>query len=227
MKAREALAVLIFFFLAASGSPAGELRAPLGRTDVTVPVKSWLEIRDDRLARQQWDVSCGAAALSTVLMHDFGADFSELTVAVSMLANTDPETVRERGGFSLLDLKRFSDAVGFPAEGFGGLTLDDIESEGVPAILPVRIRELDHFIVFRERIGGKVLIGDPAFGNLLVPENQFLRMWQSGIALFVYPGTTGSVGFERLPLDRMQLGIPDLHYLYRVANGPARLPVMR
>ena len=36
-------------------------------------VKSWLELRQDRVILQNLDYSCGAAALATVLRHGFGA----------------------------------------------------------------------------------------------------------------------------------------------------------
>jgi predicted double-glycine peptidase len=222
-----ARALLLVACCSVSAARAGEVRTALGGQDVSVRVKSWLEIRDDRLVRQQWDLSCGAAALSTILMHHFGADHSELAIAASILANTDPATVRARGGFSLLDLKRFSDAVGFPAEGYGGLTLDDLEAAEVPAILPVRIHGLDHFVVLRERIAGKVVIGDPAFGNLVVADAQFLEMWQSGIALFVHPPAATTAGHEPLSLERLGLPVPDLNHVYRVSRGVGPLPPKR
>jgi predicted double-glycine peptidase len=213
--------------VATANASAGELRGPLGHHDVSVRVKSWLEIRDDHLVRQQWDISCGAAALSTILVYEFGADHSELAIALSILANTDPAKVRARGGFSLLDLKRYGDAVGFSAEGYGGLTLDDLADAAVPAILPVRIHGLDHFVVFRERVGDRVLLGDPAFGNLLVPEREFLEMWQSGIGLLVHPGAASAARHERLSLDRMQLAIPDLNHVYRISRPGGALPAVR
>jgi len=203
-----------------------ELRVPLGSIDASANVKSWLEIRGAYLVRQQWDISCGAAALSTILTHDFHANRSELAVAISMLANADPAVVRARGGFSLLDLKRYANAVGFVADGYGGMSLNDLEMAGAPAILPVRIRALDHFIVFRERIAGKVLIGDPAFGNLLLPERQFLDMWKSRIALLIRPAQL-NMRYEPLSLDRMQLPIPDLNHVYRVSRGAGELPGVR
>jgi len=206
---------------------AADVRVPTRQGEVSVAVKSWLEIRDDRLVRQQWDISCGAAALSTILVHEFGTNHSELAIAVSILANTDPARVRARGGFSLLDLKRYAEAVGFAAEGYGGMTLADLEQARNPAILPVRIHELDHFIVFHERVAGKVLIGDPAFGNLLITERKFLEMWQSGVALVVYPDAAMSAHYQPLSVDEMQLAVPNLNHVYRVSRGLRMPPVVR
>ena len=228
MSHTETLAIWLLV-AAAQGSvaAAAEVRMPLGRQHVSVKVQSWREIRDDHLVRQTWDVSCGAAALSTILSRDFGANHSELAIAVSILANTDPGRVRARGGFSLLDLKRYAEAVGFEAEGYGGMSLADLDEAARPAILPVRIHGLDHFVVFRERLAGKVLIGDPAFGNLLLDEGQFRGIWQSGVALLVHPKESGERRYERLSLDRMRLSVPNLNDVYRISRAGSTLPPVR
>src|SRR5690606_13959376 len=119
---------------------AGDLR-------LSQRVRSFRELREANLVRQGWDISCGSAALSTILTYQYGESYSEATIAVSILENTDPALVRRRGGFSLLDLKRFAEAVGYRAAGYSDLTLTDLMDFGVPAILPVRIRDYDHFVV--------------------------------------------------------------------------------
>lgn len=205
-------------------SHAAEMRTNLGDRKVSVAVRSLLEIRDHRLVRQGWDVSCGAAALSTILTYSFEEPFSELAIAVSILANTDPAVVRARGGFSLLDLKRFSEAVGFQAQGYGGMTVEDLQELPGPVILPVRIRGLDHFVVFRDRFASRVLIGDPAFGNLAVSEHQFEQMWRSGIGLVVTRPGAAEAGVNRLPDNVLELAIPDLKYVRRVSGGVGGLP---
>lgn len=189
------------------------------------PVTSFLEMRERNLVRQAWDTSCGAAALSTVLTHHFGTPYSEATIVVSILSNTDPQRVRERGGFSLLDLKRFAEAVGYVATGYGQLTVDDLAEHAGPVIVPVVIRGLDHFVVFRGRVAGRVLIGDPAFGNLILSEPRFRRYWTSGIGFFIEPAGAQTAG-RREPLgsEIMHLTVPDLNYVYRLGGAPAGVP---
>lgn len=224
MKALAATLLLTAAVAACASTRAAELDARLGERQVNVAVRSLLEIRDHALVRQGWDISCGAAALSTILTHTYGAHHSELSIAVSILANADPAVVRARGGFSLLDLKRFAEAVGFEARGYGGLSVDDLASSPEPAILPVRIRGLDHFVVFRGRTANRVRIGDPAFGNLVISERRFARMWQSGIGMFVAQPGTSSAAAQRLPEALLDLGIADLGYAYRLSRGPGNLP---
>src|SRR5688500_11553424 len=82
------------------------------------PVRSLLEMRQEGVVVQQWDTSCGAAALATVFTYSFKDPVSERSVAQAMLRRTDPLRVKVRGGFSLLDMKRFAEARGYAAAGF-------------------------------------------------------------------------------------------------------------
>src|SRR5674476_804769 len=81
-------------------------------------IRTLKEIRGEGVVRQRWDMSCGAAALSTVLTYDFNDNTPETAIVVWILHRTDPVRVRARGGFSLLDLKHFAQARGYHAEGF-------------------------------------------------------------------------------------------------------------
>ena len=76
-----------------------------------LPVRSVLEIRHERVVIQNWDLSCGAAALGTLLRYQFGEPVTEKQIARSLMSRGEyvghPELVQLREGFSLLDLKRF------------------------------------------------------------------------------------------------------------------------
>jgi predicted double-glycine peptidase len=141
------------------------------------PVRSLLEIRQANVIVQQWDTSCGAAALATLLTYHHGEPVSERAVAQAMLGKTDPLRVKVRGGFSLLDLKRYAEARGFQADGYSGVSLADLVKLG-PAIVPVVLDRYPHFVVFRARSGDRVLIADPAYGNRSVEVEVFEKAWQ-------------------------------------------------
>ena len=68
---------------------------------------------------------------------------SEGAIGGTILKDVDPHRVRARGGFSLLDLKRFVRALGYEGKGYGGLTLQDLVKIKMPAIIPVRFRDFD------------------------------------------------------------------------------------
>ncbi len=147
------------------------------------PVRSLLELRQDRVVMQRWDLSCGAAILATVLSYDLDLPISEREVALAMLEGLDPDHVRTRGGFSLLDMKRYVEKRGFKAAGYRDLTIDALV-QMAPAIVPTRLDGLDHFVLVRGRENGRLLLADPNYGNRVVAVEEFIRHWD-GIAFVV------------------------------------------
>ena len=82
-----------------------------------VPVRSMQALRFATTLRQQYDFSCGSAALATLLTHHYGFPVSESTVFAAMWAHGDQDKIRHEG-FSLLDMQRYLAANGFQADGF-------------------------------------------------------------------------------------------------------------
>jgi predicted double-glycine peptidase len=197
-----------------------------GGSRLAVSVRSLQELRFARLVQQSWDVSCGAAALSTLLTYHLDRPVSEYAVATSILRGTDPRRVRERGGFSLLDLKHFSRSLGFSAEGFGGMTADDLAGS-TPAIVPVRIHGLDHFVVVRAVVAGRVLVGDPAFGNFTISIERFSRLWKGGIAFVVRDPGSPAIRLAALEPEITALRVPDLPAVARLLRGAGPAPLTR
>jgi predicted double-glycine peptidase len=220
----QTLAALAVLALAA---PAGAAEVVIAGTRMTVPVRSMQELRYSRLVRQTWDVSCGAAALSTLLTYHMDRPVSELTVATWILRGVDPQRVRARGGFSLLDLKRFAEALGYRAEGYGSMTLQELIDVGAPAIVPVSIHGLDHFVVMRGVLGGRVLLGDPAFGNITMPTQQFEKLWKGGIAFLVFDAGRAEPRAELLAPEIADLRVPDLPAVGRLLRGAGPAPLTR
>lgn len=148
------------------------------------PVRSVAESRHAQVVMQQWDLSCGAAAIATLLTHDLGDAVTEREAAETMLRRTDPLKVRVQGGFSLLDLQEFAEARGHEANGYGELSLDDLLALA-PAIVPVTFHGFDHFVVVRGVRGGDVVLADPAFGRRSVRISRFERAWNRRVAFVV------------------------------------------
>jgi predicted double-glycine peptidase len=144
------------------------------------PVRSLLELRRDKVVVQDYDISCGAAALATLLTYQHGDPVAEREVAEGLIRREEylenPELVRIRQGFSLLDLKRFVEGRGYRGRGLGNVALDDLR-DLAPAIVPVRFKGYDHFVVFRGERDGRVLLADPAWGNRTMPVERFAAAW--------------------------------------------------
>lgn len=164
----------------AMGGAATALAAPPGEK----PVRSLAEIRGEDVVRQQWDLSCGAAAIATLFTYQFGRPVDERTVAIAMLKRTSPDLVRARLGFSLLDLKLFAGTHGLAAAAFADMDLPDLDRVA-PVIIPINWFGSRHFVVYRGRRNGRVLLADPAFGNRTLPEDRFRSIWAGGIGFVV------------------------------------------
>ncbi len=147
-------------------------------------VRSFLEARQDKVIVQRWDLSCGAAALATILTYQHGHPVTERQVALGMLRKTTPELVRQRLGFSLLDMKRYVQERGFDADGYSNLTIKDLQ-QLAPIIVPIYVRGNSHFVIFRGMQGDRILLADPAFGGRTIPIDQFGLAWQSRIGFTV------------------------------------------
>jgi predicted double-glycine peptidase len=160
------------------------LTAPRAVSGERPPVRSLLEIRRENVVIQKWDISCGAAALATILTYRFNDPVEERTIAEAMLRRTDPERVKSQGGFSLLDLKRFAESRGYRAAGYRGLRYEDLLRLDNP-IVPIQTNGLHHFVVVRGVDDGRVHLADPAFGNRTMSKRAFERAWFDGMGFVV------------------------------------------
>lgn len=163
-------------------------------------VRSLQEIRHDRVVLQKWDLSCGSAALSTLLTFDVGDPVGEEEVITDILQRADPVKIRARQGFSLLDLKRYATSRGHEADGYGKLDMKHL-ARFAPAIVPTVIGGNDHFVVFRGVQDGHVLLADPGYGNRSMTVDQFEAVWPRRIAFVVKPAG------ERPALPRPELTV--------------------
>jgi predicted double-glycine peptidase len=148
------------------------------------PVQSLLEMRTQGVVLQKWDISCGAAALATLLTYQLHDPVSERQVALAMLHGTDPLKVKYRGGFSLLDMKKYAASRGFEADGYEGMTIADLVKMA-PLIVPIHILDYYHFVIVRGLVGDRVVLADPAYGNRTMPLDEFMQSWNSGIGFVV------------------------------------------
>ena len=103
----------------AHAQQAGAVELPaIGGSRFTVPVASIKQIRFQSTLHQQYDFSCGSAAVATLLTHHYAHPVSEQFVFEQMFARGDQQKIRKEG-FSLLDIKRFRYKIGtVPAETF-------------------------------------------------------------------------------------------------------------
>ena len=164
------------------GALGGEVTATNVGGVFGVPVVSMKEMRSLTVIRQQYDYSCGAAAIATLLTYHYGRATTEETVFKAMYEVGDQETIRVKG-FSMLDMKRYIDGQGYHADGFR-LKAARLRQIGVPVITLVDIKGYKHFVVGKGMADDRVLVGDPAFGTSVMDLERFEAIW-SGTVLAI------------------------------------------
>ncbi len=176
--------IAVLTFLAAPAVEAGSLELPFQIGGAyNVPVTSIKEARFSATIRQQYDFSCGSAALSTLLTHHYAYPVTEDKVFEEMFVRGDQAKIRVEG-FSMLDMKRYLEAHGFEADGFQE-PLDKLVSAGIPAIVLVNENGYNHFVVVKGLRNGRVLLGDPAGGTRAINEAAFQAAWTNQVMFVI------------------------------------------
>lgn len=141
-----------------------------------VALTSLKEARFQSVVRQQYDFSCGSAAVATLLTYHYGRPISEQDAFKSMFEAGDQALI-EKQGFSLADMQRFFATLGLKSDGYK-VSLDKLAEVGVPAITLINTKGYNHFVVVKGIQHGDVLVGDPALGLKAIPRDEFQAMWQ-------------------------------------------------
>lgn len=181
-----ALGVLSVFLLSIVPQVAGGVEIPLNNKGLRLKKKftTLKQLRSRYVTFQQFDYSCGAAVVSTLLTYYFGEPATEREVIKTLFKVADVRKVLRRKAFSLLDMKRFALARGYKAVGYK-MDFEFLVELNQPVIVPVIIRNYDHFVIFKGLVGDRVLIADPAFGNYTLRVSRFLSVWKKGIGFIL------------------------------------------
>lgn len=223
---KRIVTLLLAASIAAPCSPVfGEPTLTTGGVRLRSPVKSMQEMRFAGVVRQKWDQSCASAALSTVLTHYLDSPADETVIAAEMVRYGDPLRVRQRGGFSLLDLKNYAQRHGYRSRGYGRMSLEELSAFRTPAIVPIRTRGYDHFVIFVALIEDRVVLADPAYGNVTLTYRQFERVWQNGVAFMVFKGAIHPA--EQVPEPSALLPVARLSGVARALRGMGPVPATR
>jgi uncharacterized protein len=203
---------LILALLASIGSLAAAAAVETGNDTARGLVKrhSLKELRDRYVVKQQFDFSCGAAALATLLTYYFGDETSEQDILRILTAelSKDERKRKEWRGFSLLDLKAMAQAKGYRAAGYK-LTIEQLTQLAAPVIVFVQPLGYPHFAVLRGIDRGRVFLADPARGNLRMSIGRFLGEWSGIIFVLGKPGEE-DISTYPLALPRPDVIQPEL-----------------
>lgn len=146
-----------------------------------VEVQSYQEQKFSKVVKQEYDFSCGSAALATMLSYFYEMPINERVLVEQMFLTGDQEKISKQG-FSLLDMKKYLASLGLRAGGFKD-SLSRLEKAGIPAIALINNKGYLHFVVVAGVTDSEVLISDPSLGLRVANRKEFEKQW-NGI-LFV------------------------------------------
>ena len=142
-----AATAVLYVGLASAPASAGDIFVAAGGANTRVNVKSMADRKFQRVVSQQYDFSCGSAALATLLTYHYDRDTTEVDAFQNMWAVGDQARIRELG-FSLLEMKKYLESINLKADGFQ-VSLDRIQEIGVPGIALIEVRGYRHFVVIK------------------------------------------------------------------------------
>lgn len=184
-----------FFALSAPASAQVRFHGEAGG-NYSVSVMSWRDIPFRTVVRQQYDYSCGSAALATLLRYHYGVHVGEGEVFQSMFERGDQARIQQVG-FSMLDMRTYLESQGFGADGLR-LDLDRLATLDIPAIALITHDNYRHFVVVKGISADRVLVGDPTFGLQTYTRAEFEEVW-NGVVLAIrrLPDGTTAPAFNR------------------------------
>ena len=130
-------------------------------------IVSWTETRDANVIKQQFDMSCGAAALATILSIYYEEQTNEADIM---------DIIGLKSAYSFADLAYAGSEFGYKAIPIYA-NFDLLTKLKIPVILYVSNFGEGHFTVFRGTDGHTVWLGDPAHGNVKISKSRFMEKW--------------------------------------------------
>ena len=149
---------------------------------INKPIKSWIEIKNKDLTRQDYDYSCGSASLSTILKYYYNLDIGEKDILDDILESKGLNKKNKKKfedsdmTLSFFDLAKYINKKGFKAVGLA-LDFKSLSKLKAPVILFVKIRKSEHFTIYKNMDKNYVYLADPSFGNIKVKVSKFKEMF--------------------------------------------------
>jgi len=163
--------------------------------------KSYIDLKFSEVVRQDFDVSCGLASLTGVLIDGYGVDVTEgeLLDIIGLKIN-----------YSFSDLKYLAgeyNKISLPL----WMTYEKLMSIESPAILYIKRKGIDHFVSLNHIDEFTIQIKDPAWGMLNYTREQFESYWvidnneMGKVLVFI----SQSKKFEKEPIYTKLININD------------------
>ena len=195
MRLGYALIVSALALFASASAMAADLPLYSGVAgNISMRVTSLKEARFTNVIKQQYDFSCGSAALASLLTYHYRNPTSEAELFTQMYEAGDQEKIRKIG-FSLLDMKNQLARMGYRSDGYK-MTLNDLAGIGVPAIALIDTKGYKHFVLIKGIGPQRVVIGDPAAGTRVLTHEELGDIWDGTVFLIRNKAKIGRTYFN-------------------------------
>ncbi|EAK2207068.1 C39 family peptidase [Campylobacter upsaliensis] len=150
-------------------------------------VKSYQEIKNEKVIRQNYEESCGAASLATLINI---LDDSNLTESDLLKAMSGQQLYTDMVSFA--DLNDAVKKLGFQSKSY---KIDRKILESIMSV-PILVKIEDdprfpHFVVIINHKGNYLQIFDPSYGEYISSKREFYSVWdrynKGGFALIINP----------------------------------------
>ena len=156
-------------------------------------VETLKERRLRQVVHQSVDFSCGAATVATILQYYYGQPVTEQDAILGMFSVGNRDEIRQRG-FSLLDMKNFTEKLHYKAVGYKIMEIDKLKELKVPVIALIDTQTYKHFVVIRKVTDDYVYLSDPSWGNRRMKLNDFEKVWNNIILAISGPRLADASG---------------------------------
>lgn len=198
-------------FLPMVNTPEHEIDIDISPADIDGTIyisrltSSMSELKFKNIEKQQFDYSCGSAALATLLNHYLDENFTEFQVIHGLMKFGDKSKIAGRRAFSLLDMKAFVNMLGYRGIGYKA-EIEDLKELDMPCIIPIERNRYRHFVVFKGIHGDRVIYADPFAGSSSATIDNFKNIWFQNIIFVVYPEGAKTI-------NALQIVDADLRYI--------------
>lgn len=156
--------ILISFFYYASVAKSN---------DFTNNIESWIDKRNKWVVKQNFDYSCGASSLATILNYFYNVPKTEQEILQDIGA-------KDNALASFKDLSLVTNKYGFEAKGII-TNFDFLKKIKIPAIIHINYKREAHFSVVRFIDSDYVYLADSKWGNKKLSHFEFKKLWYTSL----------------------------------------------
>jgi len=141
-------------------------------------IDTWNDLKIRNIEMQEYDYSCGAASLATLMRYYFADPVTEKSILndIDQLFTAEELAVIENLGLSFLELEIIAKSKGYQTASVR-LSVSDLQKLQGPVLVFVQPNNYRHFAILRGVVEDRVYLADPSRGNIRLALHEFLKEW--------------------------------------------------